>query len=391
MVIKNDNDSGIDTFIFIFKKYYLLILTTLILSAFLGFYFKNLFSSGSDKTYKFEFFILEQYQNQYYQYEYTLDALQSANIKFNINYGYQANYKKVQEIFSHRFYLSSNLNLITQEELDQYSITNENFNKFKDSAFMTTDSVSNGFKVTVISNVLISKNFFNEIINPKLINNSINPIKKYVIDKFDNLINEIDKLIIFEERSKSSIEETLQYQIKNKEYQIKNKASLKKILPKINSLEDCLKHKDFCLYVVANNIFDETPIDDNNIQTNENQKTINLIANINNKIDKMNKCVYDSSLCSEGFDYTSLSDLNKIQSINERINELKKLKMKLYKFESVEPIIYNDKINLNIVKNYSAPFEFILPLLTTLLIIIILSLYEFLISRRLSRDKINKK
>ena len=94
-MFKDDNYCGIDNLIFIFKKYYLLILATLIFSAFLGFYFKNLISSGSDKTYKFEFFVLEQYQNEYYEYEYTLDALRSTNIQFKINYGYQENYKKV--------------------------------------------------------------------------------------------------------------------------------------------------------------------------------------------------------------------------------------------------------------------------------------------------------
>lgn len=387
-MLKDDNYSGLDSFIFIFKKYYILILATLILSAFLGFYFKNLFSSGNDKTYKFGFFILEQYQNQYYEYEYTLDDLRAKNIKFIINYGYKENYKKVLEKFSHRFYLNTNLNLITQEELDQYSINNENFNKFKDSAFMTTESVSNGFKVTVISEALISKKFFNEIIIPKLINNSINPIKKYVINKFDNLIHEIDKLIIFEERSKTSIE------VSNQRNQLfaSQREFARSVLPEINSLEDCLKYQDICLYIIQNNIINETTINENNTLTNEDQRTIKLIADIKNKLDNLNKCAFEKNrnICSEDFDYNSLSDLNKIQTINERINELKKLKTRLSNFESVEPIIYSDKIKLNIVKNYRAPIEFILPLITTLLLIIILSLYEFLISRKLNKD-INKK
>ena len=107
----------------------------------------------------------------------------------------------------------------------------------------------------------------------------------------------------------------------------------------------------------------------------------------------MNKCVFDKDInvCSEDFDYTSLSDLNKIQTINERIKELKDLKIRLSNFENVEPIIYSDKINLNITNNFRAPIEFIIPLLTTLLMIIILSLYEFLISSRVVRDKIDKK
>ena len=383
-MLNDDNYSGLDSFIFIFKKYYILVLATLIFSAFLGFYFKNLFSSGSDKTYKFGFFILEQYQNQYYEYEYTLDALRAKNIKFIINYGYEENYKKVLEKFSHRFYLNTNLNLITQEELDQYSINIENFKKFKDSAFMTTETVSNGFKVTIVSEVLINKKFFNEIIIPKLINNSTNPIKKYVINKFDNLINEIDKLILFEERSKTSIE------VSNQRMQLfaSQREFARSLLPEINNLEDCLKHEEICLYIVKNNIISETTINDNNTLTNENQRTLKLIADIKNKIDNMNKCAFEknSNVCSEDYDYNSLSDLNKIQTINERINELKKLKIRLSNFESVEPIIYSDKIKLNIVKNFRAPIEFILPLITTLLLIIILSLYEFLISRRLNKD-----
>ena len=168
------------------------------------------------------------------------------------------------------------------------------------------------------------------------------------------------------------------------------------ILPKINSLEDCLKYQDICLYILENNIINETTIIDNNVLTNKNQRALKLISDKNNKIDSMNKCVMDLAdqpgdinVCSENFDYKSSSYLNKIQAINERISELKNIKLRLSNFENVEPVIYNDKIYLNITNNFRAPVEFILPLITTLLIIIFLSLYEFLKSNRVVRNRNN--